>query len=313
MKLYLVAGEHSGDARGAELMRSLQAHATTPLEFHGIGGPEMQAIAGAHLLDWTAEAVVGLWDVLKKYGYFRAQFARILEEISKVQPRALILIDYPGFNLRLARAVRKQYPGIRIIYYISPQVWAWNRGRIPKMAQYLDLMLCIFPFEKELYETSGLRTEFVGHPMLDTLASKRTGVEREKDLIALLPGSRGKEVRKIFPVMLKAARLLQDSQPSLRFAAAAASTEMQALMEELRSAARLDEDACPITLRTSHELMQRATVGMVASGTATLESAFCGMPMVILYRVAWVTWVIGKRLVRVPFLGMPNILAGREV
>ncbi|MGV3533869.1 MAG: lipid-A-disaccharide synthase, partial [Chthoniobacteraceae bacterium] len=235
------------------------------------------------------------------------------EEIGKVQPRALILIDYPGFNLRLARAVRKQHPGIRIIYYISPQVWAWNRGRIPKMAQYVDLMLCIFPFEKELYETSGLRTEFVGHPMLDTLASKRTGVDREKDLIALLPGSRGKEVRKIFPVMLEAAKLLQGSQPSLRFAAAAASTEMQALMEELRSAAGMNEETCPITLRTSHELMQRATVGMVASGTATLESAFFGMPMVILYRVAWLTWVIGKRLVRVPFLGMPNILAGREV
>jgi lipid A disaccharide synthetase len=240
VKLYLVAGEHSGDARGAELMRSLQARSAAPLEFHGIGGPEMQAIAGPHLLDWTAEAVVGLWDVLKKYGYFRAQFARILAEIGKVQPQALILIDYPGFNLRLARAVRQQHPGIRIIYYISPQVW-------------------------------------------------------------------------IFPVMLEAAKLLRVSQPSLRFAATAASTEMQTLMLELRAAAGLHESACPITLRNSHELMQRATVGMVASGTATLESAFFGMPTVILYRIAWLTWVIGKRLVRVPFLGMPNILAGREI
>lgn len=313
MKLYFVAGEHSGDARGAELMRALQARAQAPLEFHGAGGPEMQALAGEHLLDWTGEAVVGLWDVLKKYGYFRAQFARILEEIENLRPEAIVLIDYPGFNLRLAKAVRQRHPSIRIIYYISPQVWAWNRGRIPKMAGYLDLMLCIFPFEKELYESSGLRTEFVGHPMLDSLELKRSGAPREPGLVALLPGSRGKEVRKIFPIMLEAAKLLLRAKPDLRFAAAAASAEMQELMLALRDQAGIPADHCSVGLRNSHDLMQRATVGMVASGTATLESAFFGMPTVILYRVAWLTWVIGKRLVRVPFLGMPNILAGREV
>jgi lipid-A-disaccharide synthase len=313
VKLYFVAGEHSGDHRGAELMRALQSRVSAPLEFHGFGGPEMQAVGGAHLVDWTAEAVVGLWDVLKKYGYFRAQFARILAEIEKLRPDALILIDYPGFNLRMAKAVRQRFPDIRIIYYISPQVWAWNRGRIPKMATYLDLMLCIFPFEKELYESSGLRTEFVGHPMLDSLAAKRTDIEREPALTALLPGSRGKEVRKIFPIMLETAKVLLKAQPHLRFAAAAASTEMRELMIRLRDDAGVAEDRCSIGLRNSHELMQRATVGLVASGTATLESAYFGMPTIVLYRVAWLTWVVGKRLVRVPFLGMPNILAGREV
>ncbi len=313
MKLYFVAGEHSGDARGAELMRALRERVARPLDFRGAGGPEMQAIAGEHLHDWSAEAVVGLWDVLKKYGYFQAQFARILQEIDDLRPEALILIDYPGFNLRLAKAVRQRHPGVRIIYYISPQVWAWNRGRIPKMAQYLDLMLCIFPFEKELYENSGLRTDFVGHPMLDSLAAARIGSERDAGLIALLPGSRSKEVRKIFPVMLETAKLLNDMRPGFRFAAAAASPEMQELMVSLRASAGIAEWDCPIELRKANHLMQKATVGMVASGTATLEAAFFGMPMVIIYRVSWLTWVIGKRLVRVQFLGMPNILAGREI
>jgi lipid-A-disaccharide synthase len=245
--------------------------------------------------------------VLRKYGYFKAQFDRMLADIGRTKPDALLLIDYPGFNLRLAKAVRSRHPEIRIIYYISPQVWAWNRGRIPRMAQFVDLMLCIFPFEKPLYEASGLRAEFVGHPMLDSLAKKKLELTRESDLVALLPGSRAKEVRKIFPTMLAAADVMRERLPSLRFAASAASdtlaTEMRALAGE----------RCVVTTGNAHELMQRAGAGMVCSGTATLEAAYFGLPMTILYRVAWLTWVVGKRLVRVPFLGMPNILAEKEI
>ncbi len=306
MKLYLIAGEASGDTRGAELMRALREQAPG-VKFFGAGGPQMGALAGGDFFDWVHEAVVGLWDVLKKYGYFRAQFDRMLDEIDRIQPDALVLIDYPGFNHRLAKAARKRRPEMKIIDYISPQVWAWNRGRIPKMARYLDLMLCIFPFEKPLYEASGLPTEFVGHPMLDSLAAKRLAGPRETDLVALLPGSRGKEVRKIFPVMLESARLMRAQNPGLRFAAAAASETRAAEMRAMAG------DLCDIRVGTAHELMQRAAAGMVCSGTATLESAYFGLPMVILYRVAWLTWVVGKILVRVPFLGMPNILAGREI
>lgn len=306
MKLYLIAGEASGDARGAELMRALRQQAPG-VEFFGAGGPQMRALAGGEFFDWVHEAVVGLWDVLKKYGYFRAQFHRMLDEIDRVQPDALVLIDYPGFNHRLAKAARRRRPGMKIIDYISPQVWAWNRGRIPKMARYLDLMLCIFPFEKPLYEASGLPTEFVGHPMLDSFAPKRLGIDRETDLVALLPGSRGKEVRKIFPVMLATARLMQQRNPALRFAAAAASETLAAEMRALAG------DTCAVSVGTAHDLMQRAITGMVCSGTATLESAYFGLPMVILYKVAWLTWVVGKQVVRVPHLGMPNILAEREI
>jgi lipid-A-disaccharide synthase len=310
--IYLIAGEASGDARGAELMRALK-NRIPDIRFSGAGGREMQSLAGTHFEDWADEAVVGLWDVLKKYGYFRKQFDRMRAEVAQCNPDAVLFIDYPGFNLRLAKALRKDNPKLRLFYYVSPQVWAWNRGRIPKMAQFLDLMLCIFPFEKELYEKSGLRTIFVGHPMLDSLAAKKSGAPREPDLVALLPGSREKEVRKIFPVMIAAAKMLRDTQPHVRFATAAASPPLQTLMLAQVREAGCAEDFCAIGLRNSHELMQTAGAGLVASGTATLEAAFFGLPFALLYRVAWLTWVVGKRLVRVPFLGMPNILAGREI
>ncbi|MCE9609322.1 MAG: lipid-A-disaccharide synthase [Chthoniobacter sp.] len=311
-RVYLVAGEASGDARGAELMRALHARDAS-LEFFGAGGREMRALGGEDFTDWADEAVVGLWDVLKKYGYFKAQFNRMLADIARVQPRALVLIDYPGFNLRLAQAVKRAMPSVRIIDYISPQVWAWNRGRIPKMARYLDLMLCIFPFEKPLYEESGLRTEFVGHPLLDSLAAKRTGQPRDPQLVGLFPGSRQKEVRKIFPVMVQAAQRMKTARPELRFEAAAASHQLaDAMLATVRQFGE-SEEFCRITVRHSHELMQHAAVGMVCSGTATLEAAFFGLPLCIVYKVAALTWIVGKQLVKVPFLGMPNVLAGREI
>ena len=206
MTIYLVAGEASGDEHGAALMRCLPA-LSPDIEFRGRGGPKMQAVAGEAFINWSdSAAVVGVWEVVKRYGYFREQFQRVLREIGDIDPDAVILIDYPGFNLRLARALRKEAPKRKIIYYISPQVWAWNRGRISQMARSLDLMLCIFPFEAELYNKSGLRTVFVGHPMIENLAALRTGQERQSNLVGLFPGSRLREVRKIFPIMIDAAR-----------------------------------------------------------------------------------------------------------
>jgi len=310
MKLYLVAGEASGDARGAELIRSLRAR-REGIEFRGFGGPQMAALAGA-VHDWIGRAaVLGIIDVVKNYGYFRRQFAIALDEIAREKPDAVVLIDYPGFNLRLAAALRKAGSKAKVIDYISPQVWAWNSGRIPKMARILDLMICIFPFEKPLYEKSGLKTVFVGHPMLDSLARERIEGAREENLLALLPGSREREVKKIYPVMLEAAALLRRSRPGLRVEASAASPEMVGLMEEIGRGH--PGVRCEIGVRTAHELMQRATAGMVASGTATLEAAYFGLPFALLYKAAWLTFVIGRRLVRVKWLGMPNILAGREV
>ena len=312
MKLYLIAGVASGVARGAELMRALTERDVS-LEFFGAGGREMRALGGGHFTDWADEAVVGLWDVLKKYGYFKAQFNRMLADIARVQPQALVLIDYPGFNLRLAKAVKRALPTVRIIFYISPQVWAWNRGRISKMARYLDLMLCIFPFEKPLYEKSGLPAVFTGHPLLDSLETKRTCHTREPQLVGLFPGSRQKEVRKIFPVMVQAAQRMKAARPELRFEAAAASHQLADRMLATIEHFGESEDFCRVTVRSSHELMQRAAAGIVCSGTATLEAAFFGLPLCIVYKVATLTWIVGKQLIKVPFIGMPNVLAGREI
>ena len=170
-----------------------------------------------------------------------------------------------------------------------------------------------FPFEIPLYEQSGLHAVCIGHPLLDTLVSQRTDAPRDAQLVALLPGSRSKEVRKIFPVMLDAAVHLRMSRNRLRFEASAASETLAAEMREILRTRGKDDSFCPITIGTAHSLMQRAGAGMVCSGTATLEATYFGLPMVILYKVAWLTYVIGRRLLKIPWLGLPNVLAGREI
>jgi len=309
-RIYLIAGESSGDAHGAVLMREI-ATLVPNAQFLGAGGPQMQKIAGGQFIDWTQEAVVGLWDVIVKYPYFREKFYQMYRDIRRLEPDAVIFVDYPGFNLRLAHYLRRQQFTGKLIYYISPQVWAWNRGRIPRMAGFLDLMLCIFPFEKSLYEASGLRTEFVGHPMIEELDRHRIIEPRLPNLVALLPGSRSREIKRIFPVMLEAAKLLRRKDEAIRFEASAASAPARDLMKKLVAEAGLGD--LPIGLKNSSELMQRACVGMVASGTATLESSFYLLPFVLIYKVSWLTYLPGRLLIRVDYLGMPNILAGREI
>ena len=310
--LAIVAGEASGDTHGAALMRSLRER-DPGIRFTGKGGPKMALEAtasGGSLDNWIAEAgVLGLWDVLRHYGYFKRKFGALLEDLTADPPEAVILVDYPGFNLRLAKAIRKRGIPTRIIYYISPQVWAWNRRRIPEMAKALDLMICIFPFEKAIYESSGLPTVFAGHPMAEEL--RRVPVaERDENLFGLFPGSREREVRRIFPTMLGAARLIARSRPEIRFEAAAATEAHAALMREMATAASV---TITITTGASRDLMRRAGAGLVCSGTATLEAACLGLPYALVYKVATLTYEVGIRVIRVPYLGMVNILANRPV
>jgi len=302
-RIWIVAGEASGDARAAEVMRAVQL-ADSEVEFLGAGGPRMQPLAGTPFDNWTAEAaVLGLWDVLRHYGYFRKKFHGMRSAIRHLRPDAVLLVDYPGFNLRLAKALRRQgYQG-KILYYISPQVWAWNRGRIPKMARLLDLMICVFPFEQPMYEASGLSTVFVGHPLLEALARDSTSPTRQDNLFAFFPGSREREVKRIFPVMVQAARLMHQHRPDVRFAAAAAS-EMHAV--HMRQMA--DDLPMEVLHGKTHDLMQRAGAGLVCSGTATLEAAYFGLPYGLVYKIAWLTFEVGRRLVQVDALGIVNIL-----
>ena len=314
MTIYFVAGEVSADNHAAALMRSLRV-LDPELKFIGRGGPQMQQVAGARIKNWIGDAaVLGLWEVLRKYGYFREQFRETLEEIQESKPDAVVLIDYPGFNLRLARALRKQSQSHKTIYYISPQVWAWNRGRIKKMARFIDLVLCIFPFEADLYAASGLRAVFVGHPMVERLQTQKIDTHRDQNLVGLFPGSRSREVRKIFPVMIETARRLLQLNPTLRFQVAAASKELaRELSEMLRADQLADRETIEIAIGQTAAIMQRVFVGIVASGSATLEAAYFGMPFVLIYKVAWLTYVAARLVVNVDFLGMPNLLAGKEV
>ena len=326
--IYFVAGEASADNHGAALMESLR-RLDVDLRFFGRGGPRMKAIAGENFKNWIDEAaVVGLWEVIKRYGYFQKQFRATLSEISESKPNAIVLIDYPGFNLRLARALRRQAPAPKIIYYISPQVWAWNRGRIKQMARCLDLMLCIFPFEADLYNQSGLRTIFVGHPMIERLRAQKIDAERDPNLIGLFPGSRSREVRKIFPILREAARKLRERKRNLRFEVAAASEQLASEIRDMSDAtshlnpvpssreegrARGDLQFISIKVGETAGLMQRAFAGIVASGSATLEATYFRMPFVLVYKVSWLTYLAARLVVKVKYLGMPNVLADKEV
>jgi len=315
MTIYFVAGEVSADNHGAALMRRLR-ELDGELKFVGRGGPQMQEIAGEQFKNWIGEAaVLGLWEVLRKYGYFRGQFHETLHEIRESKPDALVLIDYPGFNLRLARTLRRQAPRQKIIYYISPQVWAWNRGRIKRMARFIDLVLCIFPFEVDLFSQVGLRALCVGHPMIERLRARKIETERDENLIGLFPGSRSREVRKIFPVILETARELRKHNPNLRFEVAAASEQLACEMKP--AVAGLDEShdrqAIQIKVDETAVIMQRAWTGIVASGSATLEAAYFRLPFVLIYKVAWPTYLAARLVVNVKYLGMPNLLADKEV
>jgi lipid-A-disaccharide synthase len=313
MTIYFVAGEASADNHAAALMYSLR-ELDADLQFIGRGGPQMRKIAGEQFKNWIDDAaVLGLWEVIRNYGYFREQFHETLYEIQESKPDAIVLIDYPGFNLRLARALRKQSPRQKIIYYISPQVWAWNRGRIKKMARLLDLMLCIFPFEADLYNKSGLRAVFVGHPMIERLRARKIDTEHDRNLIGLFPGSRMREVRKIFPVMLESMPELQKQNRDMRFEVAAASEELAREMREMLDRRAQDQQSIQIKVGETAALMQRAFAGIVASGSATLEAAYFRLPFVLIYKVAWPTYLAARLVVSVKYLGMPNVLADREV
>jgi lipid-A-disaccharide synthase len=312
-RVYVIAGELSGDAHGAGLLRALET-LRPDLSIAGAGGPEMAAVAGAGLKDWVEDAaVVGLWEVLKHYAWFKERFHEMLAEVKSLRPDVLLLIDYPGFNLRFSDAVRRECPKTRQVYYISPQVWAWNKRRIPKMARLLDQMLCLFPFEQSIFEAAGLPTEFVGHPLVDELEDRRLNdVVRSETLVGLFPGSREREVGRLFPVMIETAKRLLAWRTDLLFEAPAASPKLGERMRDMVSTAGIGSHL-KVTSGDSHALMQRACCGVIASGTATLEAAYLGLPYCLTYKVAWPTYLAGRILVKLKHIGLVNILAGEEV
>ena len=312
-RIFIIAGEISGDTHAAGLLRELK-ELEPDMQVLGLGGPKMREVVGEGIEDWVETAgVVGLWEVVKMYGYFKEKLNAVLDSMLQQKPDAVILVDYPGFNLRLAKALRTGgYKG-RILYYISPQVWAWKKGRVKTMAKVLDLMICIFPFEKEFYEKSGLHTEFSGHPMVDRVVTLKREWKREPGLVGWFPGSRLNEVRRLFPIMMDAAKAIKEAVPNARFAVSAANETLAGFMRNMADEHGMPEAKRWIEAGTVYDLMQRAEAGAVASGTATLEAACFGLPYTLIYNVSWPTFVIGKLVVRIKHLGIINILAKREV
>lgn len=312
MKIYVVAGEKSGDKQGALLMQEMLRH-RPDIEFVGLGGSLMHTVAAA-VEDWAEQAaVIGVVEVLKHARFFMRRLNEMEERIAADQPDGLILIDYPGFNQRLAERVHRRCPHTKIAWFIAPMVWAWHKGRIPRLARVLDLMLCTFPFEKPLFEAAGLRTEFVGHPLADDiLATRREGV-REPQLVGLFPGSRVREIERHFPVFLKLAKELRTRHPEWRLETSASSPKLEAMMLKMAQKAGVPAEELNIRVGNYHDLMDRAEAAIVTSGTATLEAALHNLPFALVYKVAWGTYILARFILTIKYIGMVNILADKPV
>jgi lipid-A-disaccharide synthase len=306
-RIFFVAGEASGDTHGASLIRALRA-ADPELVFEGLGGEAMARAGMALRHDLASDAIMGFTEVVKHFPAIRRLFHRTLAHIEAVRPAAVVLIDYPGFNIRLCRKLAGS--GIPVVYYISPQVWAWKKNRLKTLARCVRKMLVIFPFEEELYRGAGLDCVFAGHPLMDHIAGYEPVRCFEGDpVIGVLPGSRAQEIERILPVMLAAAEKIRKTYPGAAFVTPCVSEKRAGRIRELAGAFPLE-----VVPGAMYDVLASARFCMVASGTATLETAIFGVPMVIGYRVSPLSYRLARILVRdLKFIGMVNILAGRGI
>ncbi|MBU1087834.1 MAG: lipid-A-disaccharide synthase [Candidatus Omnitrophica bacterium] len=316
--IIVIAGEPSADMHGAALVKELKKH-KPELMIYGIGSSLMRKAGMEIFTDLAQYAVIGFIEVLKHYLIFKKAFDLTIEKIQQIQPRALILIDYPGFNLRLAKKVKQLYPDVKIIYYISPQVWAWGKKRIKLIKKIVDKMLVVFDFEAELYKHNGIEAEFVGHPLMESIKIsknkadllKAAGLKTTDTIIALLPGSRQIEVKRLLPVMLSSADKLRQQMPDIKFLLIkAANIKTRTIETYLKKHQHL-----PLTIITEHsyDFMSICAFAWVCSGTATLETAIIGIPMLITYKTSWLTWFMSKILIKLPYIGLVNIVAQKKI
>ena len=316
-RVLLVAGEASGDLHGADLVTALREVAPG-VRVHGIGGPRLRDAGMETIIDASSVAAMGLVELRDRIGAVLRAYRtmrRLVRATGPERPDLLVLIDFAEFNLALAGVARRA--GVPVLYYISPQVWAWRRGRIRKIARRVDRLAVVFPFEQALYAGTRTRAEFVGHPLLDRVRPSRPraetiarhGLDPSKRLVALLPGSRHKEVELILPAMADAAMRLV-ARGDVQCVVAVADT-----LSRDDVAATMRGRPLPATLVTgdTYDIVHASDVTLVTSGTATLETALLERPMVIAYRAAPLTFALARRLVSVPFIGMPNLIAERAV
>ena len=303
MKLYIVTGEPSGDLHAANLVHELTA-SNNSLKIRAWGGDRLIA-EGVELAKHIKDtAFMGLWDVLKNFRTIKLNLDFCKKDILNFQPDAIILVDYPGFNLKIAQFAKQQ--GIKVFYYISPKVWAWNKSRVSKIRKYVDELLVIFPFEVDFYQKNGMKATYVGNPLLDEIAKGNFALtyQSEKPIIALLPGSRKQEIECILPQMLS----VVNNFPTHQFVIAATNSFSKAYYQSF-----IKEKNVALVFDETYGLLSNSTAALVTSGTATLETALFNVPQVVCYKANWLTYVLAKNLITIKYLSLVNILLDKLV
>jgi len=314
-KILLVAGEVSGDLHGSYLVEAI--HRIDPdIQFFGVGGEGLKRVGMRLLHHSQSLSVVGITEVFVKLRSILKALRTLKGSLEREKPDLVILIDFPDFNLRLAKIAHRK--GIPILYYISPQVWAWRPGRVRLIARLVKKMVVLFPFEVPLYEAAGVDVEWVGHPLLDIvkptlskeMAFQQFGLDPRRRTIGLLPGSRIHEIERLLPSLLASAQLLQKEIPDLQFVIPLAPGVSRATLSS-----RMNSISVPVTVVEgfTYDVMNLCELLITASGTATLEAAILGKPMIIIYKVSFSTYWIGRALVRVNHIGLPNLVAEKEI
>jgi lipid-A-disaccharide synthase len=313
--IMIVAGEASGDLHGASLVHEMLK--TDPaLNFYGIGGSKLEKMGVKLFANTSTMAVMGLTEVVSKLGSILKIMGMMKKSLDEYRPDLVILIDYPDFNLRLAKAAKKR--GIKVFYYISPQVWAWRKNRINQIKKFVDRMAVILPFEVDTYATKGFTVNYVGHPLLDLVkphyskqdSRKKISIAGNKTTIALLPGSRLSEVTKLLPEMLRAAEILAQKIPDVQFVLPLADTLEEKNIFDISK-------SFPVKIKViaglTYDVISSADLAIVASGTATLETGLLGVPMIIIYKVSPFSALIGRMIINVRHIGLVNIIAGKTI
>ncbi|MBI3315418.1 MAG: lipid-A-disaccharide synthase [Candidatus Omnitrophica bacterium] len=309
-KVYVIAGEASGDLHGAHLIENLKQNSVSPLEIYGVGGDKIRSTGAKDFFDLAHFHVTGFTEALKKIPAYRRAAAEIIASIKKRRPGLVVLIDNPGFNLHLAEKIHTL--GIPIVYYIAPQVWAWAPKRVLKIKKTVTKVLVVFEFEKKLYEDNDIPVAWVGHPLKDQIEVQKIQdipLKKSRMTVALLPGSRKSEVERLLPIFLKAAQLISWQAPSAAFRLILSPT----LPKEIYGP---HLQRCGLAIerieKDPYSAIAGSALAIVCSGTATLECALLGTPMVICNKSSFVTYVAAKSMIRVPFLGLPNLILGEK-
>lgn len=314
-KILIIAGEASGDVHGSSLVRELRK-ANSSLEVFGIGGDKMKKEGTELIFHIDKLSFMGFFEVIKNLSFIRGVMKTMVSVAETKRPDLVILIDYPGFNLRFAKKLKKL--GIPVIYYISPQVWAWGGNRVKKMRGLIDKMVVIFPFEKEIYKKFGLDCEFVGHPLLEVTRPilpledfpKKFDIRKNDVVVGLLPGSRWQEVEKILPIMLESCKFLKTRIKNLKVLLGLAPTIKKDKIENLQN---LAGSQARIVENLTYDLMKHSNLLLITSGSATLECAILGTPFLVLYKTSLWTYLIAKSLISIPDIALANVVAGKRI